>query len=59
MAIKLKTVKFEVKTRAHTLAHYTHDKDEILQAATDLLRTEMQACAPQPLRLRLMGKTNK
>ena len=57
MSIKIKTVKFEVKTRAQTLAEYTADKDVILQTAIDLLKTEIQACAPQPLRLRLMGKS--
>ena len=56
VTLKLKTVGFDVKTRAHTLAEHTADKDTILQAATDLLKTEIQACYPQPLRLRLMGK---
>ena len=56
VSIKLKTVKFEVKTRAHSLADYTADKDEILSSAIDLLKTEIQVVSPQPLRLRLMGK---
>ena len=56
MTLKIKTVKFEVKTRAQTLADYTCDYHVIHEATRELLRTEIQACQPQPLRLRLMGK---
>ena len=56
MSIKIKTVKFEVRTRAHTLRDYTSDIVDILRAATILLKTEIDNSAPQPLRLRLMGK---
>ncbi|KAL3866832.1 hypothetical protein ACJMK2_044093 [Sinanodonta woodiana] len=55
VGIKLKTVAFDVKTRAYTLANHTSDTDVIYEAARGLLRTEIQTCAPQPLRLRLMG----
>ncbi|XP_060082744.1 DNA polymerase kappa-like [Ylistrum balloti] len=55
VAIKLKTVKYEVKTRAHTLPDYTFDLDVVFSAAQGLLQTEIQSVAPQPLRLRLMG----
>ncbi|KAK3607913.1 hypothetical protein CHS0354_036739 [Potamilus streckersoni] len=55
VGIKLKTVAFEVKTRAFTLAHHTSDSEVIYEAARGLLKTEIQSCAPQPLRLRLMG----
>ncbi|XP_052099685.1 DNA polymerase kappa-like [Mytilus californianus] len=55
VSIKIKTVEFEVKTRAHTLKDYTSDSDLIYAAAKELLRVEIQAVAPNPLRLRLMG----
>ncbi|WAR00612.1 POLK-like protein [Mya arenaria] len=55
VSIKIKTVKFEVKTRAHTLPDYTNDAADVIKAATALLKTEIQNAAPQPLRLRLMG----
>ncbi|KAK3098755.1 hypothetical protein FSP39_022804 [Pinctada imbricata] len=55
VGIKVKTVKFEVKTRVQTLPEYTCDVDTIFTAARDLLRIEIQNVAPQPLRLRLMG----
>ncbi|XP_052280237.1 DNA polymerase kappa-like isoform X2 [Dreissena polymorpha] len=55
VSIKIKTVKFEVRTRAHTLRDYTNEVADIMKSAHDLLRTEIQNCAPQPLRLRLMG----
>ncbi|CAG2224215.1 POLK [Mytilus edulis] len=55
VSIKIKTVEFEVKTRAHTLKDYTSDSDLIYAAAKELLRVEIQAIAPNPLRLRLMG----
>ncbi|KAJ8304151.1 hypothetical protein KUTeg_017734 [Tegillarca granosa] len=55
VTIKLKTVKFEVKTRAHTLPEYTSDVEVIFATAKDLLKTEIQHVSPNPLRLRLMG----
>ncbi|XP_069137147.1 DNA polymerase kappa-like [Argopecten irradians] len=55
VAIKLKTVKYEVKTRAQTLSDYTADLGIVFSAARTLLHTEIQSMAPNPLRLRLMG----
>ncbi|XP_046546456.1 DNA polymerase kappa-like [Haliotis rubra] len=55
VSIKIKTVKFEVKTRAHSLAHHTAEYQDIFTAARELLRVEIQAVQPQALRLRLMG----
>ncbi|XP_045156541.2 DNA polymerase kappa-like [Mercenaria mercenaria] len=55
VSIKIKTVKFEVRTRAHTVRDYTNDYTDIVQSARELLKTEIQNCAPQPVRLRLMG----
>ncbi|XP_035826622.1 DNA polymerase kappa isoform X2 [Aplysia californica] len=55
VTLKIKTVAFEVKTRSHTLQYDTNDENKIFQAAKQLLKTEMKAEAPQPLRLRLMG----
>lgn len=56
MALKLKTVQFDVRTRAHTLGSYTQDFDKIFAAARDILRAEIANVSPAPLRLRLMGK---
>ncbi|OWF52703.1 DNA polymerase kappa-like isoform X2 [Mizuhopecten yessoensis] len=55
VAIKLKTVKYEVKTRAHTLPDYTSDLRVVFSAAQELLQTEIKSVAPEPIRLRLMG----
>ncbi|XP_033730234.1 DNA polymerase kappa-like, partial [Pecten maximus] len=55
VAIKLKTVKYEVKTRAQTLPDYTSDLEVVFSAAQGLLQTEIHSVAPHPLRLRLMG----
>jgi len=49
-------VKFEVRTRAHSLRDYTRSAEDIIVAAQALLKTEIQAVAPGPLRLRLMGR---
>ena len=57
VTIKLKTVKFDVKTKAQSLADYTSDSHVIHEVARELLRAEIQACLPEPLRLRLMGKS--
>uniref|UniRef100_A0A8D3ACF1 DNA polymerase kappa n=1 Tax=Scophthalmus maximus TaxID=52904 RepID=A0A8D3ACF1_SCOMX len=56
VTLKLKNVKFEVKTRALTLPYAVATVDEIFAVAKDLLKTEMENESPQPLRLRLMGK---
>uniref|UniRef100_A0A8D3ACH3 DNA polymerase kappa n=1 Tax=Scophthalmus maximus TaxID=52904 RepID=A0A8D3ACH3_SCOMX len=55
VTLKLKNVKFEVKTRALTLPYAVATVDEIFAVAKDLLKTEMENESPQPLRLRLMG----
>lgn len=59
MTIKIKTVKFDVKTRACSLPDYTNDAEVIYIAAKDLLCKEMKNVHPQPLQLRLMGKSVK
>jgi hypothetical protein len=56
VAIKIKTVKFDVKTRACSLSDYTSDAEVIYVAAKDLLCKEIKNVHPQPLQLRLMGK---
>ena len=56
MAVKLKTVHFKVKTRAVTLPRPVSSAEQLYSAASGLLATEIKACAPSPLRLRLMGK---
>ncbi|CAL8346595.1 unnamed protein product [Lota lota] len=55
VTLKLKNVKFEVKTRAWTLPCAVATTDEIFAAAKDLLKTEIDFVSPQRLRLRLMG----
>ncbi|XP_061173929.1 DNA polymerase kappa-like [Saccostrea echinata] len=55
VAIKIKTVKFDVKTRACSLPDYTNDAEVIYAAAKDLLCKEIKNVHPQPLQLRLMG----
>lgn len=47
---------FEVKTRANTVLSAVSTEDEIFTIAKDLLKSEMESVAPEPLRLRLMGK---
>ena len=56
MTLKIKTVTFEVRTRAQTIAQYTNDAQQINSVARRLLRTEIDNSAPQPLELRLMGE---
>ncbi|XP_062941196.1 DNA polymerase kappa isoform X2 [Cynocephalus volans] len=55
VTIKLKNVNFEVKTRASTVSSIVSTAQEIFAIAKDLLRTEIDADFPHPLRLRLMG----
>uniref|UniRef100_A0A8C5YPZ9 DNA polymerase kappa n=1 Tax=Marmota marmota marmota TaxID=9994 RepID=A0A8C5YPZ9_MARMA len=55
VTIKLKNVNFEVKTRASTVSSVVSTAEEIFTIAKELLRTEIDADFPRPLRLRLMG----
>ncbi|XP_076783327.1 DNA polymerase kappa [Arvicanthis niloticus] len=55
VTIKLKNVNFEVKTRASTVPWAISTAEEIFAIAKELLRTEVNAGSPHPLRLRLMG----
>uniref|UniRef100_A0A8C6FNZ3 DNA polymerase kappa n=1 Tax=Moschus moschiferus TaxID=68415 RepID=A0A8C6FNZ3_MOSMO len=55
VTIKLKNVNFEVKTRASTVSAVVSTAEEIFVIAKELLRTEIDADFPHPLRLRLMG----
>ena len=52
----MKTVQFVVKSRSTPTTRPVSCADELYKVASDLLRTEIQSCSPQPLRLRLMGK---
>ena len=56
MTLKLKTTDFQLRTRAQTINSYTSDAEVIFAAAQGILRAEIQAELPKPLRLRLMGK---
>ncbi|KAG8524658.1 DNA polymerase kappa, partial [Galemys pyrenaicus] len=55
VTLKLKNVNFEVKTRASTVSSVVSTAEEIFSIAKELLRTEIDADSPYPLRLRLMG----
>ncbi|XP_072038734.1 DNA polymerase kappa-like [Amphiura filiformis] len=55
VGIKIKTVKFDVKTRVYTVPSPVCSAEELFNVAKDLLKTEIRACQPEPLRLRLMG----
>ena len=56
VTLKLKTVFFEVKSRAVTLPSAASKAEELFRPASELLRAEIKACSPAPLRLRLMGE---
>lgn len=49
---------FEVKTRAYTVSSVVSTAKEIFAIAKELLKTEIDAEFPHPLRLRLMGMTS-
>ncbi|XP_018423338.1 PREDICTED: DNA polymerase kappa [Nanorana parkeri] len=55
VTLKLKNVKFEVKTRASTVSHTVSTEEEIFCLAKEILKAEIEAASPEPLRLRLMG----
>ena len=55
MTLKMKTVGFEVKTRAATLSQPVSSAEQLYTAASELLTAEIKTCLPNPLRLRLMG----
>lgn len=56
VTLKLKTVFFEVKSHAVTLPKPASSAEELYSAASELLRNEIEACSPSPLKLRLMGE---
>uniref|UniRef100_A0A915J324 DNA polymerase kappa n=1 Tax=Romanomermis culicivorax TaxID=13658 RepID=A0A915J324_ROMCU len=55
ITLKLKTDEFEVKTRAQSLKNYVHKAEDFYECCRSILNHEIQYCAPNPLRLRLMG----
>ncbi|XP_066458977.1 DNA polymerase kappa [Eleutherodactylus coqui] len=55
VTLKLKNVKFEVKTRASTMSYVVSTEEEIYSVAKDILKAEIDLASPEPLRLRLMG----
>ncbi|KAM4808293.1 DNA polymerase kappa [Rhinophrynus dorsalis] len=55
VTIKLKNVKFEVRTRASTVSSAISTEEEIFSVAKEILKTEIDLASPEPLRLRLMG----
>ncbi|KRZ76264.1 Coronin-like protein cor-1 [Trichinella papuae] len=55
VTLKVKTIDFDVRTRANTVDRYLQAADEIYQVASSLLQEEIRARLPNRLRLRLMG----
>ncbi|XP_075038100.1 DNA polymerase kappa [Mixophyes fleayi] len=55
VTLKLKNVKFEVKTRASTVSYAVSTEEEIFFVAKEILKAEIELASPEPLRLRLMG----
>ena len=55
VGIKLKTIEFEIKTKAITFHSSTNDSKEIYNYARILLDKEIAQLKPKPLKLRLMG----
>ncbi|XP_031550254.1 DNA polymerase kappa-like [Actinia tenebrosa] len=55
VTLKLKTVKFDLKTRSFSYPNPISSEKEIWDAARDLLSKEIKSCEPKLLRLRLMG----
>ncbi|KAM3939241.1 DNA polymerase kappa [Leptodactylus fuscus] len=55
VTLKLKNVKFEVKTRASTVSYAVSTEEEIFSVAKEILKAEIDLASPEPLRLRLMG----
>lgn len=55
ITVKVKTVDFEVKNRSQSLMSGISTSQEIFAVARELLQTEIRACSPRPLSLRLMG----
>ncbi|XP_056396211.1 DNA polymerase kappa isoform X2 [Hyla sarda] len=55
VTLKLKNVKFEVKTRASTMSYAVSTEEEIFSVAKEILKAEIDLASPEPLRLRLMG----
>ena len=56
MTLKIKSVTFELKTKAQSLPSITNDGEEIYKVASSLLRAEIKNAHPKALKLRLMGK---
>ncbi|XP_069793619.1 DNA polymerase kappa isoform X2 [Narcine bancroftii] len=55
VTLKLKSINFEVKTRACTVPSAISKEEELYAVASEILKTEIDNMHPQPLRLRLMG----
>ncbi|KAG8456499.1 hypothetical protein GDO86_002323 [Hymenochirus boettgeri] len=55
VTLKLKNVKFEVRTRALTVTSAVSTEEEIFSVAKEILKTEIDLASPESLRLRLMG----
>ncbi|XP_069606310.1 DNA polymerase kappa isoform X1 [Ranitomeya imitator] len=55
VTLKLKNVKFEVKTRASTVSYAVSTEEDIFSVAKEILKAEIDLASPEPLHLRLMG----
>ncbi|XP_076354397.1 DNA polymerase kappa-like isoform X2 [Tachypleus tridentatus] len=55
VGLKIKTVKFDLRTRSMSLQYPTSDWKNIFHVAKHLLSIELTLAHPKPLKLRLMG----
>ncbi|XP_022253183.1 DNA polymerase kappa-like isoform X2 [Limulus polyphemus] len=55
VGLKIKTVKFDLRTRSMSLQYPTSDWRNIFRVAKQLLSAEITLAYPEPLKLRLMG----
>jgi len=58
VTVKMKTIDFDVKTRATTLDRHVSSAADLFQAAFNLLMCEQEQLLPDKLRLRLLGTYN-
>ena len=56
ITLKIKKVNFEVHSHAESVSGPVSSSEELFRSAKQLLRAEIAACQPNPLRLRLMGE---
>lgn len=55
VTVKFKFVNFEVKTRTRTIQEYINASKEIFSVAKEIIQSQINACRPGKLKLRLLG----